>query len=251
MERLPDELSARVLCMVGIERERRVASMACRAFTSFASRGLLDCRLVRIRVRTGNLVDRIRLEFDDGAVQDFAGGIGGIEREPFDIAPGDALVGIQCRAGDNLDAIQFRTRRGHLSRFYGNIHGGRSVPNLYRPHGIRGLYVKARAYGDDYNCYYSQTILTRILNAFERPTSSLKIFSPRSFSGYHVTGLAGPLRRNWERFPPLAAEFTEREPEGSRRTHRMGTRGNPRRSVDDDSDDESAVQSDWSSESDY
>ena len=218
MDHLPDELSARVLCMVGIERERRVASMSCRAFTSVASRGLLDCRLVRIRVRTGDLVDRIVLEFDDGAVQDF-GGIGGIEREPFDIAPGDALVGIQCRTGDSLDAVQFRTRRGHLSQFYGNIHGGRSGPNLYRPLGIRGLSVKARV--NLVALPVPGLFLTRILNAIERPMSSLKIMMMTdhdSFARYHVTGLPGPLRRDdWGPRPPLAAEFIEWELEADER----------------------------------
>ena len=220
--------------MVGIERERRVASMACRAFTSVASRGMLDCRLVRIRVRTGDLVDRISLEFDDGAVQTF-GGTGGIEREPFDIAPGDALVGIQCRLGDSLDAVQFRTRRGHLSRFYGNIHGGISGPNLYRPRGIRGLYVKARPSGfGPFHRRVRGSTLTRILNAFEQPMSSLKF---RYHVGlFHVTGLPGPLRRDWGRSPPLAAEVSEWDPL---------LEGLP--AGDLPSDDES----DWSAEPDY
>ena len=80
-------------------------------------------RLIRVYVRTGDLVDRVEFHFSDGTVRSH-GGRGGHLREPFVLNTGEYITGIAGRAGDSLDSISFRTSEGRQHTFAGRLNGG-------------------------------------------------------------------------------------------------------------------------------
>lgn len=81
-------------------------------------------RVLRVRVWTGSLVDKVEFVLSDGR-SNVSGGSGGSEREPFELSEEEFIQKVEARHGDSLDAIRFCTNRGRLSQWYGNERGGR------------------------------------------------------------------------------------------------------------------------------
>ena len=129
---LPSVLVERILLFLAEQKDRIRPTRVCkdwyRVRSTYEDKGRLWRRLVRIRVRTGLVVDNITFEYSDGTTSSH-GGNGGKEREPFVLMGGQELVEITCREGDALDCVKFDTQgpgeddRG-VSWMYGNERGG-------------------------------------------------------------------------------------------------------------------------------
>lgn len=84
------------------------------------------CVVVRVRVFSGNLIDRVVFEFSDGSSKSF-GTDGGTEQPAFEVPSGQVLTWIKTMQGDQLDGVQFFTDRGTSSIWYGNRGGRRAT----------------------------------------------------------------------------------------------------------------------------
>ena len=203
IERLPEVLLIRILRLSGAERERRLASRACRAFASLASKNLLDCRLVRIRVRTdgvlesdgqpGRHIAEISLYFDDGVVQVLGGNRPDEEvrgsplipttEESFDIAPGDKLLHVELFRFEPdsriISAMKFFTRFSER-RFPAEDLAPRQLTLVQNFHsssggGIRGLNASLTpSIGVSTSGQYEFSYLSGIWAAFEKPRSVIR-----------------------------------------------------------------------------
>ena len=109
------EIVERVLTCLPSQSERIRATRVSKAWLDARKEypGPLWRRLVRIRVRTILLVDRIDFDYSDGTTEGF-GDPGGKERPPFEL-DGD-LVRVEVRqsplqlfGGDIIDAVRFVT----------------------------------------------------------------------------------------------------------------------------------------------
>eukprot|EP01065_Artemidia_motanka_P032716 TRINITY_DN39702_c0_g1_i1.p1 TRINITY_DN39702_c0_g1~~TRINITY_DN39702_c0_g1_i1.p1 ORF type:complete len:605 (+),score=172.95 TRINITY_DN39702_c0_g1_i1:76-1815(+) len=76
-------------------------------------------RIAEVRVRSGDLVDRVTFVQADGSEEHF-GQEGGDEQEPFVLEDDEWIVEVRGRMGDHHDAIQFVTNTGRESQEFGS-----------------------------------------------------------------------------------------------------------------------------------
>eukprot|EP00808_Paulinella_micropora_P007708 g3368.t1 len=104
------------------EAERRAKEEAERKAKEESERKAQGKVVTRIKVRAGDLVDRIAFVFADGSSVSY-GGTGGSQKEDFVLEQGDFVTQVLVRQGDSLDQIVFVTSKGRRSPTYGGRGG--------------------------------------------------------------------------------------------------------------------------------
>jgi len=98
--------------------------------------------VVVIQVRKGLLVDSVRFNFSNGASKFtpfYGNGFGGGAAPVFQLSDGEYIAGINGRAGDHLDQVQFVTNKGRTSLTYGGRGGSAFVLRAPAGKSITGL----------------------------------------------------------------------------------------------------------------
>lgn len=98
-------------------------------------------RIFLVRVKTGDLVDRVEFHYADGKVSAH-GGHGGRWCPDFILGVGEFITDISGQVGDSLDAISFVTNHGREARFAGRLNGGRRFVKPFSAHDLEMVDVQ-------------------------------------------------------------------------------------------------------------